>query len=55
MLSQAVKISVEQTERDEAKHAEFLKKRKAHYNEFRVLKGAESSGSEDEKRAHPSP
>ena len=35
---------------DDAKHAEFLKKRKAHYNEFRVLKGSTDSDSE---RDHP--
>ena len=43
-----MKITEEQREKDEAKHEEFLKKRRAHYNEFRVLKGSEESGSEHE-------
>jgi hypothetical protein len=50
LLAKAVKITEEQREREDAKHEEFLKKRRAHYNEFRVLKGSENSDSEHDFR-----
>jgi hypothetical protein len=47
-MAQAVSAFAEHAQDEEAKRAEFLQKRKAHYNEFRVLKGSGSSDSERE-------
>jgi hypothetical protein len=43
MLSEAVSENERIREEEEKKREEFAKKRKAHYNEFRVIKGTEKS------------
>ena len=48
MLAQAIEIN-EQIQYDEKrKHEEFAKKRKAHYNEFRVIKGTDPKSDIDD-------